>query len=62
MLVRHNGVGLHVDAQGPDRGFVLFSMHQRAGSIGAKLAVVSVPDQGTQVFVSLDRGAAQLSE
>ncbi len=61
VLVSDNGIGFDVTAQDPDRGFGLFGMRQRAESIGAKLVIVSAPDQGTQVFVSLDRGPAQSS-
>ena len=59
VLVSDNGIGFDVEAQGTDRGFGLFSMRQRAESIGAKLVIVSTPGQGTQVFVSLDRGQSQ---
>jgi len=58
VLVSDNGVGFDVTAREPDHGFGLFSMRQRAESIAAKLAIVSAPGQGTQVFVSLDRSPA----
>jgi signal transduction histidine kinase len=56
VLVSDNGVGFDMNAREPDHGFGLFSMRQRAESIGAKLAIVSARGKGTQVFVSLDRG------
>ena len=57
VLVSDNGKGFDVKAhQDAEHGFGLFSMRQRADSIGAAFTIVSTMGQGTQVFTSLPRG------
>jgi signal transduction histidine kinase len=56
VLVSDNGKGFDVAAhQDADRGFGLFSMRQRADSMGAAFKIVSTRGSGTQVFTSLPR-------
>jgi GAF domain-containing protein len=53
ILISDNGRGFDTPTPEAEGGFGLFSMQQRAQSIGARLQVVSRPGQGTQVFISL---------
>jgi signal transduction histidine kinase len=57
VLVSDNGKGFDVKAQqDAEHGFGLFSMRQRADSMGAAFTIVSAKGRGTQVFTSLPRG------
>jgi signal transduction histidine kinase len=59
VLVGDNGKGFDVKAhQDAELGFGLFSMRQRADSMGATFKIVSTKGRGTQVFTSLPRGHA----
>jgi len=58
VLVSDNGKGFDVEAQqDAEHGFGLFSMRQRADSMGAAFKIVSTKGGGTQVFTSLQRAA-----
>jgi signal transduction histidine kinase len=53
-VLADDGVGFHADPQatdepGPDSGFGLVSMRERAESVGGRLAVDSAPGHGTRV-------------
>jgi signal transduction histidine kinase len=53
VLITDNGVGFDMGNAANQSGFGLFSMRQRAASIGAELELASQVGQGTQVLISL---------
>jgi signal transduction histidine kinase len=58
VTVTDNGRGFDQAALGPGSGYGLNSMAERAEIIGARLEIVSRPQDGTQVVVDLPMGAA----
>lgn len=60
-VVRDDGQGLDVKAtfrQRGDRGLGLIGMRERAEALGGNLRIRSTPEEGTEVRVTLPRGAA----
>lgn len=53
ILVTDNGEGFDLEAAHAESGFGMFTMRQRAASIGADLEILSRPGHGTQLLLSL---------
>lgn len=64
LCVKDDGIGFIPDSHGPQSGFGLTSMRERARSVGGEWSICSSPGQGTQIQVVVpvqaqDRGTRE---
>jgi signal transduction histidine kinase len=53
IIIRDDGIGYRAEDVAGGHGFGLLNMRERAGTMGADLQIVSAPDQGTRIQLSL---------